>query len=530
MKTSRKVPIVKESAKYDDLLDASPKTKRLLSKIKSGRVAGPAKTKGVKPSKTNPPHARRVKVKIASQVDADSFAEFMQQNLYAKSKSITFSGFYDAKQDSAVVAAKVKSTGPFVFTDLSAEEKEKILKAKLARRNKLQKKSKWNQTRFFEEHWVEMPPFSNEEVAPLVEFQVSFKSARSHKAWLKLTGETGKSFWFNKSTSDATSSEKLMWLGKKGTSAPRYPVYIISKGRAQYGPLTAKVFQRLGIPFYLMVEPHEYNKYRTLCDWATEVLVIGESNHGMGPGRARNACWDHAKNVLKSKRHWVLDDNIADFYRLHDNTRIRVGDGTVFRAAEDFVDRYKNVAVAGFAYNFFHVATSKQYPFKLNTRIYSCLLIDNECPYRWRGRYNEDTILSLDVLKDFKKHKSHDQLNKKISNGKFKTHQLDRYATVEFVSFLQGKLNTQVQKGGNTAEFYSKEKTGPKSTMLAEVHPDVAHVKDMFNRTHHKVDYTVFRNNWLKKTDEWVSRLKIIDSKKSKSIKNHYGMKLVKMP
>ena len=66
--------------------------------------------------------------------------------------------------------------------------------------------------------------------------------------------------------------------------------------------------------------------------------------------------------------------------------------------------------------------------------------------------------------------------------------------------------------------------------MLAEVHPDVAHVKDMFNRTHHKVDYTVFRNNWLKKTDEWVSRLKIIDNKKSKSIKNHYGMKLVKMP
>ena len=38
-------------------------------------------------------------------------------------------------------------------------------------------------------------------------------------------------------------------------------------------------------------------------------------------------------------------------------------------------------------------------PFKANTRIYSCILIDNALPFRWRGRYNEDTDLSLRVLK-----------------------------------------------------------------------------------------------------------------------------------
>ena len=138
-----------------------------------------------------------------------------------------------------------------------------------------------------------------------------------------------------------------------------------------------------------MVEPHEYEKYRVLCDWAEDIFVIPESHHRKGPGRARNACWDVAKNILKTKRHWVADDNIAAFYRLHQNQRSKVGDGTIFRAAEDFVDRYKNIAVAGLGYKFFHPAVEKQYPIKVNTRIYSFLLLDNDCPYRWRGRYNE---------------------------------------------------------------------------------------------------------------------------------------------
>ena len=37
--------------------------------------------------------------------------------------------------------------------------------------------------------------------------------------------------------------------------------------------------------------------------------------------------------------------------------------------------------------------------FKASTRIYSCIPIDNALPFRWRGRYNEDTDLSLRVFK-----------------------------------------------------------------------------------------------------------------------------------
>ena len=90
-----------------------------------------------------------------------------------------------------------------------------------------------------------------------------------------------------------------------------------------------------------------------------------------------------------------MDDNINGFVRLHKKTKRRVLDGGMFRVCEEFVDRFKNVPVAGLQYRFFCDDKAAYPPFVLNTRIYSCLLIENSCPHRWRGRYNEDTILSL---------------------------------------------------------------------------------------------------------------------------------------
>jgi FkbM family methyltransferase len=389
-------------------------------------------------------------------------------------------------------------------------------------------KSNWNTDDFFQRTWIDMPPFENRGVPVYHTVTVTFPKLADKIAFAELVkqpiSENTKSidFPFLKTT----EKRNLVWIGRKETSQPRYPVFIVSKGRAQYGPLTAIALREIGVPFYLMVEPQEYDKYRVLCDWAEDVFVLPEGNHGKGPGRARNACWDIAKKVMKTKRHWVLDDNIRAFYRLHQNQRIRVGDGTIFRAAEDFVDRYKNIPIAGFAYKFFHPATETQFPFKVNTRIYSTLLIDNDCPYRWRGRYNEDTILSLDVLKDVKNNPTHEDLNAVNEDGTLKNSKRERYATVEFITFLQDKLNTQTQKGGNTAEFYHKEGTAAKSAMLVDIHPDVAEAKEAYDRDHHKVKYEVFRGNWLIRTEERKAELKKRSWKPLKD-KNPYGMKLV---
>jgi hypothetical protein len=187
-----------------------------------------------------------------------------------------------------------------------------------------------------------------------------------------------------------------------------------------------------------------------------------------------------------------MDDNIASFNRLNRNLMCKVASGTIFRVAEDFVDRFTNCVIAGFNYDFFAKAKEPIPPFVLNTRIYSCLLIDNSLPMRWRGRYNEDTDLSLRALKA-------------------------GMCTVQFNAFLQEKSTTQMMKGGNTDEFYAKEGTLPKSEMLAKLHPDVAKVVWRFNRWHHHVDYKPFKKNKLIKHEDLVIPIGV----------NNYGMELV---
>ena len=134
--------------------------------------------------------------------------------------------------------------------------------------------------------------------------------------------------------------------------------------------------------------------------------------------------------------------------------------------------RYENIAISGLNYRFFVVAAKWYAPYRINHRIYSCLLIRNDIPYRWRGRYNEDTDICLRVLRD-------------------------GWVTLQFNAFLAGKVTTQRMQGGNTQEFYKEDGTHPKSQMLADLHPDVAKVVWRFNRWHHRVDYSPFADNKL---------------------------------
>jgi len=282
---------------------------------------------------------------------------------------------------------------------------------------------------------------------------------------------------------------------------PKYPIYIVSKGRADTR-LTAKALEAMQVPYYIIVENQEYQDYASVIA-AHKILILPTSyqdayetcdelgsNKSKGPGPARNFAWEHSTS-LGAARHWVMDDNIASFQRLNRNLMVKVSSGTIFKAAEDFVDRYENVYISGFNYDFFVQSKEVHPPFIRNTRIYSCLLIQNNIPYRWRGRYNEDTDLSLRVLKD-------------------------GHCTIQFNAFIQEKAQTQTLKGGNTEEFYAKEGTLPKSKMLADLHPDCAKVTWKFNRWHHHVDYKRFKRNPLIKKDAPIPQAI-----------NNYGMRLV---
>jgi len=74
----------------------------------------------------------------------------------------------------------------------------------------------------------------------------------------------------------------------------RYPIYIISKGRA-YNPITAKMFLKENIDFTIAVEPQEYDEY---CKTIPQKYVrsLPFKNLGLGSYPARNWCWDDSIN------------------------------------------------------------------------------------------------------------------------------------------------------------------------------------------------------------------------------------------
>ena len=263
---------------------------------------------------------------------------------------------------------------------------------------------------------------------------------------------------------------------------PRSPVYIVSKNRWEVRQ-TANSLDHMGVDFKMVVEESQFDKYAEKVG-EDRLLVLpqryldeydtcdgdNDPERSKGSGGARNFCWDHSISLGHDK-HWLMDDNIDGFFRFNNNRKIKVATGAILRAAEDFVDRYENIGQSGLNYEMFVPKDRGHPPYILNTRIYSCLLIRNDVPYRWRGRYNEDTDLSLRMLKD-------------------------GLCTVLFNAFLANKTATQRMKGGNT-EMYKHYGTKVKSEMLKELHPDVTEVVWKFNRWHHHVDYSHFKKNRL---------------------------------
>jgi hypothetical protein len=263
----------------------------------------------------------------------------------------------------------------------------------------------------------------------------------------------------------------------------RYPIYIVSKGRWE-SRLTSRALSRMSVRHSVIVEEPEADRYRAAFDedgGFAEVLILPPRykdeydvcdefglSKSTGPGPARNFAWDHALE-RGAPWHWVMDDNIDGFYRFNFNLKTPCETPAIFAAMESFVDRFENVGMAGPTYFMFAKRKFVIPAYITNTRIYSCNLIRNDMPFRWRGRYNEDTDLSLRMLKD-------------------------RWCTILFHAFMQYKMPTQTTAGGNTAEFYDGEGTKPKSEMLQRLHPDVARVSFRFSRWHHSVDYSQFKD------------------------------------
>jgi hypothetical protein len=344
----------------------------------------------------------------------------------------------------------------------------------------------------WKEKWAGMPEFDQKDLTPWQSIYVHFRDRKDQKAFSKLIGQT------------VTDKTRALWYPKaeighfvdrhyktEETINPQFPVYVISKGRADTR-LTAKALEKMKVPYHIVIEPQEFAQYSAVID-AAKILQLPFSNLGQGSIPARNWVWEHSISI-GAKRHWILDDNIDGFFRLHKNLKVPVSSGVTFKAAEDYVERYENVALAGMQYFMFAPRKSEIPPFALNTRIYSCILIKNDIPYRWRGRYNEDTDLSIRALKD-------------------------GWCTVLFNAFLAFKQTTMTMAGGNTDELYKDDGRKKMAESLQQQHPDLVKIVWKWGRWQHHVHYKVFKDN----------RLKLKAGVEIPTADNNYGMNLEKL-
>jgi len=262
---------------------------------------------------------------------------------------------------------------------------------------------------------------------------------------------------------------------------PRYPIFMPSKGRADYC-LSAMQLCKDGVPFTLVVEPDEYTDYAR--EWADKpevqrILVLPFEDRGLHATRS----WikDFVMANTDSERHWQIDDNIRHWGWRYKAKRMRVDAGIILRLMEDYTDRYTNVAISGPNYYMF-VPDHTKYPFlSVNAHVYSCSLIRSD-EFRWRIPLNDDTDYCLQVL----------------TSG---------HCTILFHALLQQKLRTMLAKGGNTADHYKKRDGRLRmAESLRAKWPGIVTVERRFQRPQHviKGQWKLFDTPLIPKSkDEW---------------------------
>lgn len=267
---------------------------------------------------------------------------------------------------------------------------------------------------------------------------------------------------------------------------PRYPIYIPSRGRYDRCS-TAKFFDKDGTDYHLVVEEQEYEKYAEQFG-EDKILVLPDSNRGLV--FARN--WIKQHSIENGyARHWQFDDNIGYTGRRYKGRHITCNSRIACAIVENFVDRYENVAIAGMNYETFVVNGVYYTPFFLNVHVYSASLIMNSIPHQWRGIYNDDTDLCLQIL----------------SAG---------YCTVLFNAFFVDKKRTMTIKGGNTS-IYQNDGRLTMARELQKRWPGVVKVIRRFGRPQHYVDWKKFDNKLVLKQGVNLENLQKA---------NEYGLKL----
>ena len=274
---------------------------------------------------------------------------------------------------------------------------------------------------------------------------------------------------------------------------PRYPVYVPSKERSTTC-LTAQFLIRDGVPFHLVVEPSQVDAYRKVFPDQSILVLPRDGMRLLG-----SRLWIREHSIAAGfDRHWQLDDNLRCVMRLYRGRRIRANSGIALRCVEDFSDRYTNIGVSGMNYTMF-VPNNHPTPYWLNCHVYSCSLINNRMPHKWRLLYNDDTDLCLQVL----------------ASG---------MCTVAVSVFSIQKVRTGIIKGGNTDDLYRDDGRLTMAKSLERMWPGVVVTKRRFQRPQH-----VIVKSWRQFDQQLIRRTDIDWSAIEQNRIDEYGLSLMKL-
>lgn len=209
------------------------------------------------------------------------------------------------------------------------------------------------------------------------------------------------------------------------SSPIKYPVLIPSKGRAETLK-TAGLLLSDDIPCIVVVEPQEREAYAKALG-ADRVVAMPEPGRGTATP-ARNFCKEYARDVLKSVRHWQMDDNIRAFRIWTTGKGVKCTPREALLYTEHLVDSFTNVGIAGLRHGQFNSSISEDY--LVNKQVCYCVLVDNRTPARWRGSTAHDTDYSLQIL----------------ASG---------LCTINVSLYTVDKVATMSMKGGHTDVAYS---------------------------------------------------------------------------
>ena len=238
-----------------------------------------------------------------------------------------------------------------------------------------------------------------------------------------------------------------------------YPIYVISKGRPDCC-LSSIALQKDNVPHKVVVEPQELDEYKKHMPDA-DYLVTPFSNLGERSIPVRNFIWEHSGNA-GAIRHWCVDDNIRKWRYFNGHDRITVNALLAFQIIEEFTQRFSNVGIAGPAYTFFSMPRLNMPPFRKNCHIYSCMLIRNDLPFRWRGPWNEDVDLNLQCL-------------------------AIKQCTLQLIAITCDKQATMTMKGGNSNEYQNLDSRAYGSRTLQARWPGIITLTNKYGRPHFHV-------------------------------------------